>query len=662
MNNLPCGKDSITLDMSEVDRMLLQAKNIEKTFGGNIIFQNVDLKINEGEHIGLIGPNGAGKSTLLRILIRELLPDEGEIHLSKKARVGYLAQNSGLQSEKTVWDELLLPFQELIGMEKQLRLLETEMGKEEVYTRPDIYEKTLEKYSSLQSAFEEKGGYAYEAKIRRALTGLGMGGIDWKATPVQSLSGGQKTRVALAKLLLEEPDLLILDEPTNYLDMDAMSWLEQMLANYPGALLLVSHDRYFLDRLVTIIYELEHHQITRYVGNYSSYVKQKEARWEQQQKLYEKQQAEIKRMEEFIERNIARASTTKRAQSRRKALEKMERIQPPSPRPRKAAIRFEPAVRSGKEILEVKNLTIGYEKPLIQNLDFRIERGEHIALIGPNGLGKSTLLKTIAGKLPPLSGTWKWGTQVEMDYYDQEQQELNPDLSVIDELWNDHPRLDQTTIRSALGQFLFYGDHVFKKVSSLSGGEKARLSLCKRMLNQANFLLMDEPTNHLDMPSKERLEQALEEFPGTLLFISHDRYFIRRLATRIWELTPDGIRDYQGNYDWYLEKKALEQFEDKTAPPAQGTSSAPSRTEADAYRKREKEKQRKQKQRRQKLERLEQEIEQLESKIEEIHAKLCDPEIYNDPSASAPLQQELAKLEEKLEETTNEWADLADES
>ncbi|MEK4799881.1 MULTISPECIES: ABC-F family ATP-binding cassette domain-containing protein [Thermoactinomyces] len=662
MNNLPCGKDSITLDMSEVDRMLLQAKNIEKTFGGNIIFQNVDLKINEGEHIGLIGPNGAGKSTLLRILIRELLPDEGEIHLSKKARVGYLAQNSGLQSEKTVWDELLLPFQELIGMEKQLRLLETEMGKEEVYTRPDIYEKTLEKYSSLQSAFEEKGGYAYEAKIRRALTGLGMGGIDWKATPVQSLSGGQKTRVALAKLLLEEPDLLILDEPTNYLDMDAMSWLEQMLANYPGALLLVSHDRYFLDRLVTIIYELEHHQITRYVGNYSSYVKQKEARWEQQQKLYEKQQAEIKRMEEFIERNIARASTTKRAQSRRKALEKMERIEPPSPRPRKAAIRFEPAVRSGKEILEVKNLTIGYEKPLIQNLDFRIERGEHIALIGPNGLGKSTLLKTIAGKLPPLSGTWKWGTQVEMDYYDQEQQELNPDLSVIDELWNDHPRLDQTTIRSALGQFLFYGDHVFKKVSSLSGGEKARLSLCKRMLNQANFLLMDEPTNHLDMPSKERLEQALEEFPGTLLFISHDRYFIRRLATRIWELTPDGIRDYQGNYDWYLEKKALEQFEDKTAPPAQGTSSAPSRTEADAYRKREKEKQRKQKQRRQKLERLEQEIEQLESKIEEIHAKLCDPEIYNDPSASAPLQQELAKLEEKLEETTNEWADLADES
>ena len=642
--------------------MLLQAKNIEKTFGGNIIFQNVDLKINEGEHIGLIGPNGAGKSTLLKILIRELLPDEGEIHLSKKAGVGYLAQNSGLQSEKTVWDELLLPFQELIGMEKQLRQLETEMGKEEVYTRPDIYEKILEKYSSLQSAFEDKGGYAYEAKIRRALTGLGLGGIDWKATPVQSLSGGQKTRVALAKLLLEEPDLLILDEPTNYLDMDATAWLEQMLANYPGALLLVSHDRYFLDRLVTIIYELENHQVTRYVGNYSSYVKQKEARWEQQQKRYEKQQAEIKRMEEFIERNIARASTTKRAQSRRKALEKMERIEPPSPRPRKAAIRFEPAVRSGKEILEVKNLTIGYEKPLIQNLDFRIERGEHIALIGPNGLGKSTLLKTIAGKLPPLGGTWKWGTQVEMDYYDQEQQELNPDLSVIDELWNDHPRLDQTTIRSALGQFLFYGDHVFKKVSSLSGGEKARLSLCKRMLNRANFLLMDEPTNHLDMPSKERLEQALEEFPGTLLFISHDRYFIRRLATRIWELTPDGIRDYRGNYEWYLEKKSLEQFEDKTVPSAQGPSSPPSRTEADAYRKREKEKQRKQKQRRQKLERLEQEIEQLESKIEEIHAKLCDPEVYNDPASSAPLQQELAKLEEQLEKNTNEWADLADES
>ena len=639
--------------------MLLQAKNIEKTFGGNIIFQQVDLKINEHEHIGLIGPNGAGKSTLLKILTQELLPDEGEIYISKKAKVGYLAQDSGLDSEKTVWDELLLPFQDLMNMEKELRLLEIEMGKEEVYSHPPVYEKIMEKYSSLQNTFEEKGGYAYEAKNRGALTGLGLGAIDWKSTPVASLSGGQKTRVALAKMLLEEPDLLILDEPTNYLDMDATAWLEQTLANYPGALLLVSHDRYFLDRLVTIIYELEHHHITRYVGNYSSYVKQKEEKLEQEQKNYEKQQTEIKRMEEFIQRNIARASTTKRAQSRRKALEKLKPVKPPTPRPRKAAIRFEPAVKSGKEVLEVKDLTIGYEKPLIQNLHFRIERGEHIALLGPNGLGKSTLLKTIAGKISPLSGTWKWGTQVEIDYYDQEQQELNPDLQVIDELWNDHPHLDQTTIRSTLGQFLFYGDDVFKQVSDLSGGEKARLSLCKRMLNQANFLLMDEPTNHLDMPSKERLEQALEEYPGTLLFISHDRYFIRRLATRIWELTPTGILDYHGDYEWYLEKKAEEQSGAKTKHSA---PSGPSKTEAEAYRQREKEKQRKQKQRQQKLEMLEQEIEQLESKIEAIHAKLCEPDIYNDPITSANFQQELEKLEEKLEKKTNEWADLADES
>ena len=639
--------------------MLLQAKNIEKTLGGNIIFQQVDLKINENEHIGLIGPNGAGKSTLLKILTQELLPDEGEIYIAKKTKIGYLAQDSGLDSEKTVWDELLLPFQKLLDMEKELRLLEIEMGKEEVYSDPSLYEKIMEKYSSLQNTFEEKGGYAYEAKIRGALTGLGLGGIDWKATTVASLSGGQKTRVALAKLLLEEPDLLILDEPTNYLDLDATYWLEQTLANYPGALLLVSHDRYFLDRLVKIIYELEHHHVTRYVGNYSSYVKQKAEKLEQEQKNYEKQQEEIKRMEEFIQRNIARASTTKRAQSRKKALEKMKPVKPPSPRPRKAAIRFEPAVRSGKEVLEVKDLTIGYDKPLIQNLHFRIERGEHIALIGPNGLGKSTLLKTIAGKLPPVSGTWKWGTQVEIDYYDQEQQELNQDLQVIDELWNDHPRLDQTTIRSALGQFLFYGDDVFKQVRDLSGGEKARLSLCKRMLNQANFLLMDEPTNHLDMTSKERLEQALEEYPGTLLFISHDRYFIRRLATRIWELTPDGIRDYHGDYEWYLEKKALEQSKVKAK---HSTISSPSQSEAEIYRQREKEKQRKQKQRQQKLEMLEQEIGQLETNIEEIHAKLCEPDIYNDPMTRASYQQELTRLEKLLEEKTNEWADLADES
>ncbi|MBA4603561.1 ABC-F family ATP-binding cassette domain-containing protein [Thermoactinomyces mirandus] len=638
--------------------LLLQANNINKTYGGTVVLEQVDLQIKEQERVGLIGPNGAGKTTLLKILTGQIAADHGEIHFAKKARLGYLAQDSGLQSARTVWDELLLPFQKLIAIEEELRQLEQEMGKEKIYSHPPTYEKILERYASRQNTFEEQGGYAYEARIRGALHGLGLGGIPWKSTPVSSLSGGQKTRVALAKMLLEEPDLLILDEPTNYLDMNAIAWLEQTLASYKGALLLVSHDRYFLDRLVHVIYELENQRITRYVGNYTSFVKQKEERLEREQKIYERQQAEITKMEEFIQQNIARASTTKRAQSRRKALEKMERIKQPFAYSRKAAIRFETAVTSGREVLEVKDLTIGYDQPLIQGIAFHIERGEHIAILGPNGLGKTTLLKTVSGLLPPLSGTWKWGTQVQVDYYDQEQKDLNPDHQVIDELWNDHPRLDQTTVRSYLGQFLFSGDDVFKRVGDLSGGEKARLSLCKRMLNQANFLLMDEPTNHLDMPSKETLEQALEDFPGTILFVSHDRYFINRIATRIWELTPYGIVDYRGNYEWYLEKKALERAEpaDKKT-----SSSSPSVTETEKYRQREKEKQRRRKQKKQKLESLEQEISRLEEKIATIHKQLCQPDIYNDPLKSAARQKELTHLESELAEKTDQWVKLADD-
>lgn len=638
--------------------LLLQANNIDKTYGGTVILEQVNLQINDQERVGLIGPNGAGKTTLLKILTGQIPADHGEIHIAKKASLGYLAQDSGLQSARTVWDELLLPFQKLIAIEEELRQLEQEMGKEEVYSHPPTYEKISEKYASRQNTFEEQGGYAYEARIRGALHGLGLGKIDWKSTPVSSLSGGQKTRVALAKMLLEEPDLLILDEPTNYLDMYAIAWLEQTLASYKGSLLLVSHDRYFLDRLVHVIYELENRQITRYTGNYTSFIKQKEARLEREEKIYERQQAEIKKMEEFIQQNIARASTTKRAQSRRKALEKMERVKRPSTYSHKAAIRFETAVTSGREVLTVKDLAIGYNKPLIQGIGFHIERGEHIAILGPNGLGKTTLLKTIVGLLPPISGTWKWGTQVQIDYYDQEQKDLNPEHQVIDELWNDHPRLDQTAIRSYLGQFLFSGDDVFKQVGDLSGGEKARLSLCKRMLNQANFLLMDEPTNHLDMTSKEMLEQALEDFPGTILFISHDRYFINRIATRIWELTPHGIIDYRGNYEWYLEKKALERA--KSAEKKTSSSNSSIR-KAEQYRQREKEEQRRHKQKQQKLALLEQDIAQLEEKIAGIHEQLCRPDIYNDPLKSASRQKELTQLESELMEKTDEWAELADD-
>lgn len=635
--------------------MLLQTKNIDKSYGGTVVLEQISIQVKEKERVGLIGPNGAGKSTLLKIITGEVPADAGEVLLAKKASIGYLAQNTGLDSNLTIWEELLQVFSSLLKMEDALRELEKEMGQEHVYANEKIYQKKLERYAALQETFEEQGGYGYEARIRGTLHGLGLAEINWKNTRISELSGGQKTRVALAKMLLEKPDLLILDEPTNYLDMSAITWLEQTLSHYPGALLMVSHDRYFLDRLVTVIYELERHRATRYAGNYTAYVKQKEEKILHQQKAYEQQQAEIKKMEDFIQRNLVRASTTKRAQSRRKALEKIERIEQPHVDHRQAAIRFETATTSGRQVLEAKDLSIGYETPLIQGLSFKLERGEHIALLGPNGMGKSTLLKTLAGKLLPLSGALKWGTNVQLDYYDQEQKDLDPDKQVIDELWDDHPRLDQTTIRSYLGQFLFSGDDVFKRVKDLSGGEKARLSLAKRLLNKANFLLMDEPTNHLDMRSKERLEQALEDFPGTLLFVSHDRYFINRLATRVWELTPAGLLDYPGNYERYLEKKELENLE-KTNDP----STTPARTDSTSHRQKEKEEQRRQRKRQQMIETLEKEIEELETQIATINQQLCQPELFHDPIQGANLQKELAKLEEKLMVKTDEWAELAE--
>lgn len=637
--------------------MLLQVKNLDKSFGASDVLIDVHMQINERERVGLIGPNGAGKSTLLKIITGELIPDRGEVSLGKKAQIGYLAQDTGLKSEKTIWEELLLVFSDIRAIEQKMRELEQEMGKESAYYNETAYQKILTQYAALQEEYEEKGGYAHEAKIRGALHGLGLGHLPWKEMRIEELSGGQKTRVALAKMVLEEPDLLILDEPTNYLDLEAIAWLEQTLSQYSGSLLIVSHDRYFLDRLVTVIYELENHRLHRYVGNYSAYMIQKEERMQQELKAYDQQQAEIKKMEDFIQRNIARASTTKRAQSRKKALEKMERLEKPVLTRRKAAIRFDPKTTSGKEVLTAESVTIGYGEPLISNLFFRIERGEHIAILGPNGTGKSTLLKTIAGILPPLSGQFKWGTQVELDYYDQEQKELHPEKQVLNEIWDDYPHLEQSTVRSVLGQFLFSGEDVFKKVGDLSGGEKARLSLCKRLLNQANFLLMDEPTNHLDLVSKERLEEALEEFPGTLLFVSHDRYFIKRLATRIWEITPEGINDYQGNYEWYLEKKSLERYQEEQEAARQNQP----KSSSDAHRKREKEEQRKQKQRMQRLEKLEQEISELEQKIASIHEQLCQPEVFNDPIQCTELQKQLNEWEEELAQKTDEWAELADD-
>ncbi|MDN4594522.1 ABC-F family ATP-binding cassette domain-containing protein [Polycladomyces subterraneus] len=632
--------------------VLLQAKGIEKSFGATTVLRCADLMIREKERIGLIGVNGAGKSTLVKILIGQIPPDSGELHLAKNARIGYLAQDAGLVSERTMWDEMLSVFEHVRDMERELRRMEKEMGSAEVLSNPARYQQIMDQYAALQSRFEEAGGYGYEARIRGALHGLGLADLPWMETRCSALSGGQKTRLALAKLLLEEPDLLILDEPTNYLDMNALAWLEQTLANYPGALLVISHDRYFLDRFAQTIYEIEQGRTMKYVGNYTDYVRQKEAMLAQLEKAYEQQQEEIRKMEEFIRRNIARASTSKRAQSRQKALEKMERIEKPFRSDAAAAIRFEASVTSGRQVLQVENLCIGYDSatPLARNLTFQLERGERVALIGPNGTGKTTLLKTIAGMIAPLDGNIRMGTSIIMDFYDQEQEELDLASTVLDELWNAHPELNLTQIRTALGQFLFQGDDVYKQVKELSGGEKARLSLAKRMLNRANFLLMDEPTNHLDMRSKERLEEALSGYTGTLLFVSHDRYFINRLATRILELSPDGVRSYPGNYDDYLAKRIEE-----TAESVQNDAKP-----AEAHREENRKKRQEERRRQQMIARLEQEIEELEQQRAKIHEQLCQPDVYTDPEESRRLQEELERVETALNEKTEEWADLAE--
>ncbi|SDX54263.1 ATP-binding cassette, subfamily F, member 3 [Marininema mesophilum] len=636
---------------------ILQAKNIHKSYGGTPVLEGIDLRVEDREHIGLIGPNGAGKSTLLKILINKLSADEGVVSIRKGATIGYLAQETDLESDRTIWGELLESFSALREMEAGLRALEMEMGLEEVWSDSKRYERVSEQYNQLQERFERAGGYGYEARGRSALNGLGLGALDWENTSIRALSGGQKTRLALAKLLLSNPDLIILDEPTNYLDMDALTWLEQTLDNHSGALLIVSHDRWFLDRLVTIIYEIDGRQATRYPGNYSDYIRTKEARLAQWAKEYEQQQEDIRQMEEFVQKNIARASTTKRAQSRRMALEKMDRIDRPPAERDKAKIRFSPAVASGRHVLTATDLSIGYDPaaPLINAESLSLLRGQKIALLGPNGTGKTTFLKTIAKHFQPLKGEIAFGTGVHFDYYEQELVEFSGNQSVLDEVWNAHPKLTQTEVRSFLGQFLFSGEDVFKPIGALSGGEKARLSLVIRLLNQGNLLLMDEPTNHLDMDSKERLEEALEGFSGTLLFVSHDRYFINRLATGIWEIKEKGIHVFPDRYEAWLKMKREEQLQ--AAETSSNTSSATSYAEENRLRRQQ---ERAERQRLEESTRLEEDIAAIEAELATIEAELCRPEIYGSPEESLTRQQRFTELQDALEKKTERWAEITD--
>ncbi|MGJ7923202.1 ABC-F family ATP-binding cassette domain-containing protein [Neobacillus sp. LXY-4] len=641
--------------------ILLQVNQLNKFYGADLILSNIKLEVQTRDRIALVGRNGAGKSTLLKIIAGHMSYDSGEIMKPKEVTIGYLAQNTGLESTLSIWEEMLTVFESLQNLEQKLRHFELQMSDPAIFNNTSVYERLLKDYDLLQTQFKDLGGYQYEADIRSVLHGLNFHSFDY-TTKISSLSGGQKTRLALGKLLLTKPDILILDEPTNHLDIDTLSWLEQYLQNYEGAILIVSHDRYFLDKVVNQVYEMSRQQIMKYVGNYSSYLQQKAENYERELKMFEKQQDEIAKLQDFIARNLARASTTKRAQSRRKQLDRMDVMNRPAGNEKSATFSFDIEKQSGNEVLNVNAVAVGYDNEKVaENISFRITRGESIALVGPNGVGKSTLLKTIVQKLNLLAGDFRYGSNITIGYYDQEQAELTSNKRVLNELWDEYPLKSEKEVRTVLGNFLFSGDDVLKIVSTLSGGEKARLALAKLMMQKANFLILDEPTNHLDLDSKEVLENALIDYPGTILFVSHDRYFINRIVTKVLELSKSGATEYLGDYDYYIEKKLeleeLKALETET----KGKNTAQDPIPAKNSYQQDKETKKLERQRKRRIEEIEARIEALETVISTNDQLLCDPEVYQDHEKVAQLngENEQAKLE--LEELMEEWAELAED-
>ncbi|MDE5416192.1 ABC-F family ATP-binding cassette domain-containing protein [Alkalihalobacterium chitinilyticum] len=632
--------------------ILLQCVNLTKSFGVEPILTNIKFEIQSKQRIALVGRNGAGKSTLLRIIAGQMSYDSGDIMIPKDVKLGYLAQDTGLESNLSIWDEMLSVFAELQRKERTLRRLEEQMSNPE----NDDYEKILKEYDQLQVNFKDEGGYQYEADIRSVLAGLNFANFDYD-TKISTLSGGQKTRLALGKLLLTKPDLLILDEPTNHLDIATLSWLEQYLSNYPGAVLIVSHDRYFLDKVVDHVYELSRTKATKFKGNYSDYLEENALRYDQELKQFEKQQEEIAKLEDFVRRNIARASTTKRAQSRRRTLERMERLDRPQGSEKSANFTFDIEKQTGNEVLKVQALSGGYDNvALFKEITFQLNRGESVALIGPNGIGKSTMLKMITKELQPLSGSITYGSNVAIGYYDQEQAKLTSNKQVIHELWDEYPLVQEKDIRTVLGNFLFSGDDVLKIVSDLSGGEKARLALAKLMLKKANFLILDEPTNHLDLDSKEVLESALIDYPGTILFVSHDRYFLNRMATRIIELSQQNITNYLGDYDYYLHKKDEARQLHELANEEQAHKEEPKKDKQNFHM--DKEAKRKERQRLRRIEEIEATVDQMETEVAEWEQALCEPSVYEDHEKSAQLQQQIDSHNETIEQLLTEWEEL----
>lgn len=660
---LPGPTLSVTLVVRhyEVKTMiLLQVNQLTKYFAAELILSNIKLEIQTKDRVALVGRNGAGKSTLLKIIAGQSSYDSGEIIRPKDVSIGYLAQNTGLESEQSIWKEMLSVFVHLQNMEKEIRALEEKMSDPSILSNESQYERILKEYDHLQVKFKDEGGYQYEADIRSVLHGLNFESFDY-STKISSLSGGQKTRLALGKLLLSRPNILILDEPTNHLDIETLAWLEQYLQGYPGAILIVSHDRYFLDKVVNQVFELSRRRITRYTGNYSSYLQAKAENFEREIKLYEKQQDEIAKLEDFVQRNLARASTTKRAQSRRKQLQKIDRLDRPAGDEKSATFAFDIERQSGNDVLKAHSLIIGYEGTKIsEQISFQIKREDSIALVGPNGVGKSTLLKTLVNKLNALSGEIQFGSNVTIGYYDQEQAELSSNKKVLNELWDDYPLKPEKEIRTVLGNFLFSGDDVLKTVSTLSGGEKARLALAKLMMEKANFLILDEPTNHLDLDSKEVLENALIDYPGTILFVSHDRYFINRIATKVFELENTGVTEYLGDYDYYLEKKLeQEELEALNAQAIVKQDSFSITSDKSSYQQ-DKEAKKLERQRKRRIEEIEIQIEELEASVAKHEELLCDPGVFQDHEKVGEINNHLEKAKHDIERLMEEWTELAE--
>ncbi|XKE95297.1 ABC-F family ATP-binding cassette domain-containing protein [Metaplanococcus flavidus] len=637
--------------------IVLQVNQIHKSFGAEEILSGVKLEVQHRDRVALVGRNGAGKSTLLKIISGEISYDSGEIIMPKGLTVGYLEQQSKLESDMTIWDEMMTIFSGFREQENQLRRLEEQMADPAVYNNQEMNEKVMQEYDALQHAFKDAGGYQYEADTRAILHGMKFYPDDY-SKKVVSLSGGQKTRLMLAKHLLTKPQLLILDEPTNHLDIETLSWLENYLKNYPGAILVVSHDRYFLDQVVNTVYEVSRHQVRKFTGNYSRYLDEKAKQYELDQKQFEKQQSEKAKLEDYVARNLVRASTTKMAQSRRRVLEKTDWMEAPDGNEKSARFGFTIGKQSGYDVLNVRDLKIGYSgKPVSENIHLKLYRQESLALVGPNGVGKSTLLKTIMKEIPPLNGDIHYGTGIQFGYYDQEQANLKGNKLVLNELWDDYPMVNEKDIRGILGRFLFSGDDVLKPVSSLSGGEKARVALAKLMMQKANVLLLDEPTNHLDLDSKEVLENALLDYPGTILFVSHDRYFMNRISTKVVELMQEGTTEYLGDYDYYVEKK-LETEELKALEEAENPSVINKPEPVASTSQIDKEAKKLERQLTRQLEEVEQAMEKLDLQIAETEEQFTDPEIFQDHERLLPLQQQLEELKGQHEETMALWLEL----